>query len=101
MTTATKIRNWHILTTQIENQPALNGKFRLSSNSLDYKLEDDFNYTDYFSDYEVEVTNGTVRTWDLIHACDELHDKTGYWGCWIEALELRPDTNTIEVHFGS
>jgi len=100
MTQASKIRNWSVLTTQVDNQPTLNGKFRLSSNSLDYKgNNDDFN--DYFSEHEVEVTNGTVRTWDLIRGCDELHDKTGYWGCYIEAFEYRPDTNTIEVHFGS
>jgi len=103
MTTATKIRNWRVLDTAVKDQPTLTGKFRLSSNSLDYKLEDDddFNFTDYFSQHEVEVSKGYVRLWDLIRACEELHDQTGYWGCWIEALELRPDTNTIEVHFGS
>jgi hypothetical protein len=68
---------------------------------LDYKNPNNDDFTDYFSDKPVRVIDGNVLTVDLIDACYNLHSKTGYWGAYIEQLEYRPDTNSIEVHFGS
>lgn len=92
---------WNIMTTTVANKPDLTGTFRLSVDSLDYNNSLDQNFSNYFSLKPVLVTNGTVRTVDLIDACNSLHAQTGYWGEYIESLKYREDTNTIEVDFGS
>jgi hypothetical protein len=101
--TATKSRpiDWHVFTTVVDDQPHLTGLFRLSVNSMDYNTDDIYEFKDYFSEQPVRVTNGCVSTVDLIDGCNSLHSQTGYWGKYIEELEYRADTNTIEVHFGS
>lgn len=101
METDNTLRHWHVMTTKVDDEPELAGHYLLSTNSLDYKDNDNDDFKDYFSHSPVQVIRGHVLTVDLIKACDELHDATGYWGCYIEGLKLRPDTNTIEVSFGS
>jgi len=97
--------DFEVLTTQV-NGPIdpLNGKFRLSVSSLDYRADIDDNdlpFHDYFSTTQVRVEDNEVIINDLIKACQELHEQTGYWGRYIEFLSYDTDSNSIEVSFGS
>ena len=79
----------------------LNGKFRLCVESLDYNNNTNDEFTTYFSMTQVRVEDNEAIVNDLVKACAELHEQTGYWGRYIEFLTYRTDNNTIEVSFGS
>lgn len=94
--------NFEVLTTQVEGPvPELNGKFRLSVDSLDYNDDTNDDFTNYFSTTQVRVENNEIIINDLLKAAAELHEQTGYWGRYIESLVYDTESNTIKVEFGS
>lgn len=94
--------NFEVLTTVV-NGPIdpLNGRFRLSVESLDYNNNTNDEFKTYYSDSFVRVEDNEAIINDLIKAAAELHEQTGYWGRYIEFLTYDTDSNSIEVSFGS
>jgi hypothetical protein len=95
-------QDFEVLTTRVDNTlDQLNGRFRLSVNSLDYRDDTGDEFNNYYSTAWVRVENNEAIVNDLVKACAELHEQTGYWGRYIEQLSYDTDSNTIRVEFGS